>query len=68
MENAEILECAIDNWGADANTGTVSTYPNVNWRIGNEYCLLQKVTLIDEGGLDAEEISYVITAFIDTRT
>lgn len=68
MENAEILECAANNWGSTASTGTISTYPKVNWRLGNEYCLIQKVTFIDEAGSNEREIPYVITAFIDTRT
>ena len=68
MENVAILECAANEWGAATSPSSLSSYPKVNWRLGDEYILIQKVTFIDEGEMAANEISCLVTLYLDTRT
>ena len=67
IQNIEDLECAINNWGEATSPGTQSSYPRINWRIGDEYMLIQKLTIIDEAGMNKNEISYLLTVYVDTR-
>lgn len=68
MENVAILECAGNEWGSATSPSSLSSYPKVNWRLGDQYMLIQKVTFIDEGAMAANEINYLITLYLDTRT
>lgn len=68
MENVAILECAANKWGGATSPSSLSSYPKVSWRLGNEYMLIQKVTFIDDGEMAANEISCLVTLYLDTRT
>ena len=69
-ENIELIETAINTWGFETTLGDNDTYPKLNWRLGDEKILLQKLTYIDEGNMDPNndgEINYILTMYKDTR-
>ena len=69
-ENIEAIEYAINNWGLNTTPGNNITYPILNWRLGDEKILLQKLTYIDDGDMDPNddgEINYILTMYKDTR-
>lgn len=68
MENVAILECAGNEWGHATSPSSLVSYPKVTWRLGDEYMLIQKVTFIDEGETSINEISCLVTLYLDTRT
>ena len=68
IQNIQILECAINNWGSSTSPSSLSSYPKVNWRLGDEYMLIQKLTIDEEGWMDNNKIDYLLTLYIDTRT
>ena len=68
IENSEILECAANNWGGVTSPGTESTYPKINWRLGDEYILIQKLTFIDEAWMADNIVNYLLTVYVDTRS
>jgi len=67
LENAEILECAANTWGSATSPSQLSSYPRVNWRLGDQYMLIQKLTFSDEGAMDGNIIDYLLTLYLDTR-
>lgn len=66
--NAKILENAANNWGDLTSPSSESNYPKINWRIGDEYILIQKLTFIEEAWMDNNIINYLLTVYIDTRS
>lgn len=68
QENMDFIEDAINDWGDVSSPGDQTTYPKINWRLGDEYMLIQKLAIIDEAWMDNNEINYLLTVYIDTRT
>lgn len=67
QQNADELEHITNTWGSDSKPSSPGEYPLINWRIGDERMLIQKLTLTEEGWMDGNEISFLLTVYVDTR-
>ena len=69
LENAEILECAARTWKHRdyVSSSTQTTYPKINWRLGDQYMLIQKLSIIDEGRAAGNKLDYLLTIYVDKR-
>ena len=67
IENAELIETAVNIWGQATTPGDNTTYSKINWLFGDKPMLIQKFTFIEDGWSEANEINYIMTVYLDTR-